>query len=295
MTISSMTGFGRAQADDPATGSIAWELRSVNGKGLDIRLRLPPGCEGLEGAARERLSRRFRRGNIQAQLVLASPAAAVRMSVNRALLDQLRALAEELAPHQDARIDRLLTVRGVVEPEPAAAADADTAARDAAILAALDSAAAALDAARRQEGEALLAVLSGQLDAMAGLAAEAGQLAAAQPEAIRARLEGQLDLLLAREARQGLDPQRLAQEVALLAAKADIREELDRLAAHVEQARSLLADGGAVGRRLDFLCQEFNREANTLCSKSADVALTRLGLDLKVTIEQFREQVQNVE
>jgi uncharacterized protein (TIGR00255 family) len=290
--LSSMTGFARREGGVDGL-SWVWEARSVNGKSLDLRLRTPTGFERLEAAARVELAKRFRRGNVTLNLSLGRVETASQLRINREVLDQLIALVRELngdsAPIQ---VDTLLGIRGVVETADGNTAELNSAVEAeaaAAIVPLLDD----LLATRLEEGERLRGVLAGQVDHIARLVGQARGSAATQPEALRARLKAQLDLLL--EARPPLAEDRLAQEVALLVGRCDVREELDRLDAHIGQARGLLADGAGVGRRLDFLCQEFNREANTLCSKAADVALTRIGLDLKAVIEQFREQIQNIE
>lgn len=296
MAIVSMTGFARVQGHDGHV-SWTWEARSVNGKGREVRCRLPNGFEGLEAQVREGANGRFQRGNISLSLSVHRQQGAAGYRINTELLDRLVGLLPHLktkvpgAPPPS--LDGLLGVRGIVEPVEDADSDEARAALEAALLADLGTAFDALAAMRAQEGGNLLGVLTGLLDRIEVLRKDAEGCAAAQPTAIRERFLARL-----RELTEGAPPlpdERIAQEVALLAGKADVREELDRLAAHVEQARGLLAGGGAIGRKLDFLCQEFNREANTLCSKSADVELTRIGLDLKATIEQFREQVQNIE
>jgi len=290
--LSSMTGFARREGGVDGL-SWVWEARSVNGKSLDLRLRTPTGFERLEAAARVELAKRFRRGNVTLNLSLGRVETASQLRINREVLDQLIALVRELngdsAPIQ---VDTLLGIRGVVETGEGNTAELNSAVEAeaaAAVVPLLDD----LLATRLEEGERLRGVLAGQVDHIAQLVGQARGSAATQPEALRARLKAQLDLLL--ESRPPLAEDRLAQEVALLVGRCDVREELDRLDAHIGQARGLLADGAGVGRRLDFLCQEFNREANTLCSKAADVALTRIGLDLKAVIEQFREQIQNIE
>jgi uncharacterized protein (TIGR00255 family) len=291
--LASMTGFARREGV-AAGATWTWEARSVNGKALDIKCRLPMGFDRLEGVARAAVARRFRRGSISLGLTVARVDTALRMTINRPFLDNLIDLARSLEGQglATARIDGLLAIRGVVEPagDPAEGEDgAIEAAAEAALAPLLDD----LAAARSAEGARLSAVLMGQIAAMARLAADAAATAAAQPDARRRRLEAQVAALL--EAVPALPADRLAQEAALLAVRGDITEELDRLVAHVAQARDLLREGTGVGRRLDFLCQEFNREANTLCSKSTDIALTRIGLALKAAIEQLREQVQNIE
>jgi uncharacterized protein (TIGR00255 family) len=295
VAIASMTGFARA-AGDADGWAWSWELKSVNGRGLDLRCRVPLGFDRLEGAARAALGKAFARGSIAATLSVVPPQRGERVRINRAVLDQIVATIRELESRIEAappRLDGLLAIRGVVESgEEVLEDEATLVARDAAILATLDRAAAALRAARGDEGRAIDAVLIAHIDEIARLAREAASNAAAQPAAVKARLEAQLKELLGEGT---IAPERLAQEAAMLAVRADVREEIDRLEAHVAQARALLAEGGAVGRKLDFLTQELNREANTLCSKAADMALTRTGLALKATIDRLREQAANVE
>ncbi|MDR6292819.1 uncharacterized protein (TIGR00255 family) [Inquilinus ginsengisoli] len=290
--LSSMTGFARREGGVDGL-SWVWEARSVNGKSLDLRLRTPTGFERLEAAARIELAKRFRRGNVTLNLSLGRVETASQLRINREVLDRLIALVRELnGPAAPIQVDTLLGIRGVVETGEGNTAELNSAVEAeaaAAIVPLLDD----LLSTRLEEGERLRGVLAGQVDHIAQLVGQARGSAATQPEALRARLKAQLDLLL--ESRPPLAEDRLAQEVALLVGRCDVREELDRLDAHIGQARGMLADGAGVGRRLDFLCQEFNREANTLCSKAADVALTRIGLDLKAVIEQFREQIQNIE
>jgi uncharacterized protein (TIGR00255 family) len=291
-----MTGFARVEGSQDGT-SWAWELKSVNSKSLDVRLRLPPGFDYLEPLLRTSLAQRLKRGAISATLSLTRDAGAGGgLRVNRAALDQILALADELTGRIEAappRLDGLLALRGVLE---AAGEEESPEAREmlaAVFLAGWEAALASLVAMREAEGARLAAVLRERLAEMTLLAAAAEASAAAQPDAIRARLRSLVAALL--DASPALPEERLAQEAALLVARADIREELDRLAAHLAAAQDLLREGTAIGRRFDFLCQEFNREANTLCSKSADVELTRTGLALKAAIEQLREQVQNIE
>jgi uncharacterized protein (TIGR00255 family) len=291
-----MTGFARATASDDRF-AWTWEARSVNGRSLDVRCRIAPGFDQLESPARAAASKRFNRGNVSLTLGIERKAGTVRVVINRAVLDQVLALVKDLEGKVNAappRLDGLLAVRGVVETAEDTGEDEETrAARDAAILKTLDTALAQLQSVREAEGRALAATLSAHIDEIETLTREAGAHAAVQPAAMKARLEAQLAELLG--AQPPLPPERLAQEVALLAARGDVREELDRLTAHIAAARALLKDKGAVGRRLEFLAQEFNREANTLCAKSADVALTQTGLSLKAAIDRLREQAANVE
>ena len=290
-----MTGFARAAGHDGGLGW-TWELKSVNGRALDIRFRTPSGYDRLEAAARASLNKRFKRGSFTASLALTRAAGEESWRINRTLIERLLALGSEFAGRVDSappRLDALLAVRGVVEPVDDAEDEDAAERRNKALEASFERAVEALAEARAAEGARLAAILISQLDGIAQLVAEAGRAAAARPDAVRARLKEQIAALL--ESHSGFSEERLNQEAVLLAAKADVREELDRLGAHIAAARELVGSGDAVGRRLDFLCQEFNREANTLCSKSSDLALTRTGLDLKAAIEQFREQVQNVE
>ena len=293
MGTSSMTGFARVQGE--AAGiSWVWELKSVNGKSLDLRLRLPPGYDALEAPLRAALGGRMRRGNISANLTV-NRVAPPTIRVNREMLARIVALLGELAQEVEAappRLDGLIGLRGVIETvddEP----DDVIEARRVALIEAWGVALDGLAAARGGEGARLGAILSNQLAELAELVAAATSCAAAQPEALRARLQQSLAVI--GELAPTMPQERVAQELALLVSRGDIREELDRLRAHLAQAGDLLAKGDGIGRQLDFLCQELNREANTLCSKSADIELTRIGLSLKAAVEQFREQVQNLE
>lgn len=293
MGIASMTGFARAEGD--ARGiSWVWEIKSVNGKSLDLRLRLAQGFDALEPQLRASLAQRFRRGNLSASLAVTRTAPAV-LRVNREALAQLVALMNELAGEIDAappRMDGLLALRGVIETVEDES-DSTLDERRWAVLTSWELALDRLAIARAEEGARLAVVLRGQLAEIAALVEAAAGCAAAQPEAIRQRLAAVLANLV--DLVPSMPEDRVAQEIALLIARSDVREELERLRAHTEQTGDLLQQQEAVGRRLDFLCQELNREANTLCSKSADIELTRIGLALKAAIEQFREQVQNIE
>lgn len=288
-----MTGFAR-EAGSTGPAQWAWELRSVNGRGLEVRIRVPAGFDAVGEEGRQRIGKALSRGQCQLALNITRPETAPRVRINEAVLASLaEALGRVRLPAgiQPATVDGLLAVRGVVEAEEPETEDAEALRRD--LVAALDPLVTGLREARAAEGRALAEVIGGQLDAMARLVDAAEDCPARKPEAIRARLAAGVAALT--EAGPGLDPARLHQEAVLLAAKADVREELDRLRAHLAAARDLLDKGGAIGRRLDFLAQEFGREANTLCAKANDVALSRIGLDLKAVVEQFREQVQNVE
>jgi uncharacterized protein (TIGR00255 family) len=292
-----MTGFARAVGAN-ARWRWAWEARSVNGRGLDLRLRLPPGFDRLDQPARNAAGKRFQRGSISLNLTLTPIRIEGEVSINRARLDAYVAIAQRLAHASGlapARIDGLLALRGVIEQaEDAGEMDETaTAALDAELLVSLETTLDGLAAARAEEGRRLAAILDELLTTVASLTAQARGLAALQPETLLARLRTQLSEIAG--AAPALSPERLAQEAALLAAKADVREELDRLDAHVEQARTLASGAVPAGRKLEFLAQEFNREANTLCSKSSDLELTRCGLELKATIDRLREQAANVE
>ena len=294
MAIASMTGFAR-EAGVSGPSQWAWELKSVNGRGLDVRLRYPPGFDAVGEDARGQVQKAFTRGQCQLNLTITRGATPPRVRLNEevlsALLDAVGRL--KLPPGvEPASVDGLLAVRGVVEIEDEGDAAASTELADA-LKAGVARAVAALAEARLAEGRALSGILAGQLEAMERLVAAIETAPARRAEAVRAKLEAQIAALLG--AAPALDPDRLHQEAVILATKADVREELDRLTAHIAAARALLRDGGAVGRRLDFLAQEMGRESNTLSAKANDVALSRIGLDLKAVVEQFREQVQNVE
>ncbi|OYW61555.1 MAG: YicC family protein [Rhizobiales bacterium 17-65-6] len=295
MSIASMTGFARAQG---ATGAWrwSWELRSVNAKGLDLRLRLPSGFDALDAAARLAAGRALSRGSISGTFAVTREGETVSIRINQpalaAMVEAGKQAAERYALPAPT-LDALLAVKGVVEVVEAGLTPEDVEAITRDATGGFEEALAALGTMRLAEGQALLAVLRERLEAMSALVQTAEALPERQADAIRARLEEQVRSLVG--AVKPLDPDRLHQEVALLATKADVREELDRLTAHVAAAHALLETGGPVGRKLDFLSQEFNREANTLCSKSNAVALTRIGLDLKLLVDQFREQIQNIE
>jgi uncharacterized protein (TIGR00255 family) len=293
MSISGMTGFGRA---DGAAGGWSWavEARSVNGRNLEVRFRGPPGFDGLERSARELAQARFQRGQLSVgvQARRAEGSASVRLN-----LEQLERYLAAGAPYLQAgqaappSFDGLLALKGVIETEDAVEDPDARAELEAAMAASIATALDGLQGARREEGQALEGVLTGFLDRIAELVDKADSVAAEQPAAIKERFAKRMADLLG----DGADEARIVQEAAAMAVRADIREELDRLKGHVASARQLLTGDGAVGRRLDFLTQEFMREANTLCSKSASGGLTSTGLDLKAVIDQFREQVQNVE
>ncbi len=295
MRVASMTGFSRTQG---AVGpwSYAWELKSVNSKGLDIRLRLPPVFDSLEIKARQAIAARLTRGAITVNLTAKRVDEAASVQINRLILDRLlSALAQTPLPEnlRPASLDGLLALPGVIEVIQPQEDETLRNQVEADILSALEEALDALVAARHAEGEALRQILSLRLAHIRQLTQNADAHPARQADAIRARLIQNLAKLV--ENVEGLDQARLHQEAVLLAVKSDIREELDRLKAHVDSVNELLATGGPIGRRLDFLAQELGRESNTLCAKSNDPALTTIGLDLKIEVEQFREQVQNIE
>ena len=294
-----MTGYARAQGSDDRRRWV-WEARSVNGRNLEIRCRVPQGFDRLENPARTAVGARLKRGNVSLTLTITSERQGKPLRVNRALLAELAILVEEVRKSTGAAApaaDGLLRVRGVIEEEDEGEETEEAlTALDKALLATLDEVLKSLTAARAAEGKALARVIDGHIIEIEGLCKRAAERAMAQIGTLRARFDSQLAELLERA--PPLSEERFAQEVALLVGKADVREELDRLAAHIAQAWTLLAEArpdNPVGRKFDFLCQEFNREANTLCSKSADIELTRVGIDLKGAIERMREQVQNVE
>lgn len=295
MALVSMTGFAEAHGGRENL-RWRWEAKSVNGRGLDLRVRTPPGFDSVEPAARTLATERFRRGTIQASLTLETQGDARGLRIDAVALAAAVKIAKEIASETGlapASIDGLLGLKGVIVQDENLPIEApERGRRDAAILETLASVFDALSQARAVEGAKLAKLLGNLMDEISDHVAAASKLAAAQPQAFRERLTTQLNELLA----PGAVPEdRLAQEVAMLAARADVREELDRLTAHVHEARTLLSSGDAIGRKLDFLAQEFNREANTLCSKSSDIALTRVGLALKAAIDQFREQAMNIE
>jgi uncharacterized protein (TIGR00255 family) len=295
MPLSSMTGFARAHGSH---GSLRWhwEVRSVNARGLDLRVRLPEGFESLEQPTRILAAERFTRGGITIALTVDSEASRGAIRINHEALNQILTAIRTLEGTVKAgppSLDGILALKGVIETQSSEVTEVELGARDAAVVSSLTQALDGLATARREEGARLNAFLSAQTARLAELVGEATALASTQPQLLQARLKAALDQLGANQA--GVTPDRIAQEVALLLVRADVREEIDRLKAHLAQASDLLSSKGAQGRRLDFLAQEFNREANTLCSKSSDIPLTRIGLEMKATIDQFREQVQNVE
>ncbi len=295
MALSSMTGFARAHGVSGAYGW-AWEIKSVNGKGLDVRLRLPPSWDAIEVPVRARAAEALSRGSVQANLTVERGGAQPVVRVNTVVLDALLTAIRQIAPKIDAAppsLDGLLALKGVIEVAESEESEDARRGAETAVIAGFAQVIGALGEMRRHEGEALGRVLAARLSEIAALAGRAERTPGRQPEAIRARLAEQIAALLEQSDR--FDPDRLHQEAIMMASKADVREELDRLAAHIAQAQHLITGGGPIGRRLDFLAQELNREANTLCAKANDVELTNIGLELKAAVEQFREQVQNVE
>ena len=295
MALSSMTGFARGQGVCGAY-AWAWELRSVNGKGLDVRLRWPPGWEAVDQPVRARAAAALTRGTVHASLSIERQGAQPVVRVNDQVLAAVLTTIQDLAGKVDAaapRLDGILAIKGVIEVQDADEREDDRRAAEAAVVTGFERALADLGAMRRHEGEVLGQLLSAKLADISALVARAEAAPGRKPEAVKKRLAEQVAQILENSAR--FDPDRLHQEAIMLATRADVREELDRLVAHVAQATKLIGAGGAIGRRLDFLAQELNREANTLCAKSNDVELTNIGLELKNMVEQFREQVQNLE
>lgn len=294
MTISGMTGFARAEGEHAGQRWI-WELKSVNGRGLDLKLRTPPGYDAIEPAVRTATNAKFKRGSVQASLNIARDAAAAPpLKIDLDLAERLIAAGEQFKGRAaKPRWDGILAVRGVVQSEDAAEqTDEERAALEAALVAGFNAALDGLAQARQAEGRTLAGIFSDAADRLdAGIAAARASAAtapAAALERIRQRLES-----LAPDLK--LDPQRLAQEAAIAATRADVQEELERLSAHAAELRNLITKPEPAGRRLDFLSQELTREANTLCSKSSDLELTRIGLDLKTVVDQIKEQAANVE
>jgi len=294
MTLSSMTGFARSHGIS-GPYSWTWEIKSVNSKGLDMRLRLPPGWDAIEPVVRARAAEAVTRGALQATLMVERtgivPVVRVNEPVLAAVLETLKRVGAQVNADPP-RLDGILAIKGVVEVAEAQESEDERRAAETAAVAGFGAALQSLAEMRQHEGAALGKILNGRLDEIADLAARADAAPGRKADAIRQRLSEQIAVLM--ESGR-FDQDRLYQEALLLASKADIREELDRLTAHVAQARKLLSGGGAIGRRLDFLSQELNRESNTLCAKSNDTELTTTGLELKTVVEQFREQVQNLE
>ena len=295
MTVCSMTGYARAAGARDGL-SWQWDVKSVNGKALDVRCRLPVGYEALETGVRSTAQQALRRGSLQVALSVSGSTAPETVRLNEDVLRRLVEAGEALRDRiggEPLRADLLLSIRGVLEVVPAVEDEAESEARNGAMLASFAEAVTSLVAARRAEGTKLCDLVTSQIDRIAQLVGAARAHPSRSVEAVRQRLADQVARLL--DANASFDPERLHQEAVLLATRNDIQEELDRLDAHVDAARALLTSGEAIGRKFDFLAQEFNREANTLCSKSADRSLTAIGLDLKTVIDQMREQIQNIE
>jgi uncharacterized protein (TIGR00255 family) len=295
MALSSMTGFARAQGVS-GPYAWAWELKSVNAKGFDLRLRLPQGWDAVDAPVRAKAAEALARGTVYGNLSVERQGVVPTVTINEDVLNAVLGAVDKLKGRIGAAppsVDGILGLKGVIEVGEQEVGADQRAAAEAAVMTGFASALADLVKARRDEGAALARMLTMRLDEIAALTERAEKAPGRQAEAIKARLAEQVAVLL--EAGNRFDPERLHQEAILLASKADIREELDRLGAHVAQAKKLIGGGGPVGRRLDFLSQELNRESNTLCAKSNDVELTNIGLELKSVVEQFREQVQNLE
>jgi uncharacterized protein (TIGR00255 family) len=295
MALSSMTGFARGHGV-AGTYAWSWELKPVNSKGLDLKLRLPPGWDAIDATVRARASEVLSRGSVFANLTVSREGVAPVARINEPVLAAVLATLKGLSGKVDAApptLDGILSLKGVIDVSEAEESETERAAAESAVVAGFAQTLKGLAEMRRNEGDALGNILTGRLSEIGDLAARAEATPGRKPEAIKARLAEKIAELL--EDTQRFDPDRLHQEALLLATKADIREELDRLTAHVAQGRKLLSAGGPVGRKLDFLAQELNRESNTLCSKANDLELTNIGLELKAVVEQFREQVQNLE
>ena len=295
MSLSSMTGFARSHGSSgPYT--FEWELKSVNAKGFDFRMRLPPGWDDVELVARKRAAELLSRGTVYANLSVKRAGALSTVRINEEVLNSILKVAADLAGKIDAvapSVDGLLAIKGVIEVAEPESDEAEDKAARVAVEAAFEQALASLIEMRKREGVTLGEILSLRLDEIEALAKKAEAAPGRKPEAVKARLTEQIAALI--EASDRFDAARLHQEAIMIATRADIREELDRIASHIAQAREMIGKGGAVGRRLDFLSQEFNREVNTCCSKSNDLELTNTGLAMKNVVEQFREQVQNLE
>ncbi|HEX3440642.1 MAG TPA: YicC/YloC family endoribonuclease [Pseudolabrys sp.] len=295
MALSSMTGFARGHG---VAGAYAWnwEIKSVNAKGFDLRFRLPPGWDGVEMGARTRAAARLSRGTVYANLTIDRQGVAPTVKINDAVLNAMVVAINQLTGKIDAAaptLDGILSLKGVIEVTEEDERPEEHHAAELAIIAGFDQALTALVDMRNEEGAALGRLLANRLDEIAALTGRAEAAPGRKPDAIKARLAEQVATLMS--ANERFDSDRLYQEAIMLATKADIREELDRLVSHVAQAQKLLQEGGPIGRKLDFLAQELNRESNTLTAKANDVELTNIGLQLKSVVEQFREQVQNLE
>ena len=295
MALNSMTGFARSQAAHGGS-SLVWELKSVNGKAFDVRFRLPQGMDHLEQGFRELLAAKIKRGNVQASLTINTQVSQAGIRINHLVLEQylaaIAAMQEKLGGGPP-RPEALLSLKGVVEASDETISEEEMKVREALAQKAFVEAAGELQVARREEGKRIAQTIEQMIDRVAALTSAAETNPARKPEAIRQRLKDQIAKLT--ETGAALDPDRLHQEAVMQATRVDIAEEIDRLKTHIAAARSLLKSPEPIGRKFDFLAQELNREANTLCSKSNDSALTATGLELKTVIDQLREQVQNIE
>jgi uncharacterized protein (TIGR00255 family) len=295
MALSSMTGFAQSSGEKAGL-HWQWEIKSVNGKALDIRCRLPSGFEAIEATARSTLAQHIKRGNLQVTLTTTGAATLETVVVNQIVLEQVLTVAEKLRDRiggAPLSAEAIMGLRGVLDVVQSTQTEAEVAARLADVSSSLEKAAIALTAARREEGARLSEVISAQLGKIESLVVAARDCPARSVEAIKTRMQEQIARLL--DVGANFDKDRLHQEAILIATRADIQEELDRLFAHLEAARALIVSPEPAGRKFDFLAQEFNREANTLCSKALDKTLTAIGLELKTIIDQMREQVQNIE
>lgn len=295
MTLSSMTGFGRAEGHF-GNYSWMWEIRSVNGKTLDIRVRIPPGLDAMDQYIKSTLKNHIARGNVNVSLQLQKESDDTMVQINEAALDKLVIVAKEASKKHDLpmpSIDRLLGIRDVVTVADLIEDDDEINARDDALKASFMDAVKSFKQDRDREGMATFDMLSNIIDEIETQLNKAEEIAATQPRELKKRFEEKVAQFI--DKNQGLEPERVTQELVILATKADVKEETDRLHAHIASARILLNEDGPVGRKMEFLSQEFNRETNTLCSKSSDITLTNIGLALKSSIDQFREQVLNVE
>ena len=295
MTLSSMTGFGRSN-NHFENYSWVWELKSVNGKGLDLRTRIPQGFDNLDKHVKSVAKKVLFRGTLNISLHIKKDGVETVLNVNEDVLNKLIIIAKDAAIKHNLpmpSIDNLLTIRDVIEVKNDDTQDYIEKGRDKAVKLSFDEAIKSLISSREEEGAATYCMLSLILDDIDRLLSEAEVIGLKQPEFLKEKYEKKLRSLF--DNKQEFDQDRLAQEIVLLALKSDIKEETDRLNAHIVSARKLLLTNGPVGRKLEFLTQEFNREINTLCSKSSDIRLTNIGLSLKASIDQFREQVLNVE
>jgi uncharacterized protein (TIGR00255 family) len=295
MTLSSMTGFGRAEGHYKHH-SWVWEIRSVNGKGLDVRMRIPPGLDAFDQFIKTTIKKEITRGSINVLLQLSKEETDTDVKVNEAALDKLIGVAKKASVDHDLpmpSLDSLLSIRDVVEIILTEDNENQISERNDILKKSFIEALSELKSSRQEEGLATRKMLSDVIDQVEDLLNQAEEIVNNQPSLLKEKYEEKVNALF--DNKQGIDKDRLAQEIVLLATKADTKEETDRLRAHIASARTMLDAKGTIGRKMDFLTQEFNREANTLCSKSSDIALTNIGLSLKTAIDQIREQVQNVE